>query len=154
MKITDNTFNISTPAITLNNNFSIMIKSKLGSTSDDHNVFTYNDLSVDISNTELKIKYGSTTKTISYTFVDKWYGITLVYNKNKTQLSVYINEELKGKYNSVNITTSTNILKLTDYSSYSTPPSAIILTLEDLRILSNEVKYQTIYEYVNGINIT
>ena len=46
-----------------------------------------------------------------------------------------------------------NILKLTDYSS-KTPPSTITLALEDLRILSNEVKYQTIYEYVNGINIT
>jgi len=153
MKITDNTFNISTPAITLNNNFSIMIKSKLGSTTDDHNVFTYNDLNVDISSTELKVKYGSTTKTITYTFDDKWYGITLVYNKNKTQLSVYINEELKGKYNNVIITASSNILKLTDYSS-KTPPSTITLALEDLRILSNEVKYQTIYEYVNGINIT
>ena len=153
MKITDNNFNISTPPITLNNNFSIMIKSKLGSTTDDHNVFTYNDLSVDISSAKLKVKYGSTTKTIAYTFDDKWYGITLVYNKNKTKLSVYINEELKGKYNSVNITVSTNILKLSDYSGYSPTPSTIALALEDLRILSNEVKYQTIYEYVNGINI-
>ena len=153
MKITDATFNISTPAITLNNNFSIMIKSKLGSTDEDHNVFTYNDLRVDISSTKLKVKYGSTVKDIEYTFADEWYGITLVYNKNKTKLSVYINEELKGKYNSVNITTSTNILKLSDYLDHPTP-TTIALALEDLRILSNEVKYQTIYEYVNGINIT
>ena len=153
MKITDATFNISTPAITLNNNFSIMIKSKLGSTDDDHNVFTYNDLSVDISSTELKVKYGSTEQPIEYTFDDKWYGITLVYNKNKTQLAVYINEKLKGKYNSVNITTLTNILKLSDYLDHPTTPTTIALALEDLRILSNEVKYQTIYEYVNGITI-
>ena len=153
MKITDATFNISTPAITLNNNFSIMIKSKLGSTDEDHNVFTYNDLRVDISSTKLKVKYGSTVKDIEYTFADEWYGITLVYNKNKTKLSVYINEELKGKYNSVNITISTNILKLSDYLDHPTP-TTIALALEDLRILSNEVKYQTIYEYVNGINIT
>tara|TARA_B110000483_G_scaffold91534_1_gene112984 strand:- start:4428 stop:5294 length:867 start_codon:yes stop_codon:yes gene_type:complete len=153
MKITDATFNISTPAITLNNNFSIMIKSKLGSTDEDHNVFTYNDLRVDISSTKLKVKYGSTEQPIAYTFADEWYGITLVYNKNKTQLSVYINEELKGKYNSVNITVLTNILKLSDYSGHS-PPATIALALEDLRILSNEVKYQTIYEYVNGITIT
>jgi len=76
----------------------------------------------------------------------------LMYNKNKTQLSIYINEELKGKYNSVDITSSTNILKLSDYSS-KTPPTNIKLSLEDLRILSNEVKYETIYEYANGINV-
>jgi len=153
MKITDNTFNISTPEIILNNNFTIMIKSKLQINADEHNIFTYNDLSVDISNTELKVIYGSTTKTITYTFEEKWYAITLMYNKNKRQLSIYINEELKGKYNSVNITSSTNILKLSDYSS-KTPPTNIKLTLEDLRILSNQIKYETIYEYANGINVS
>jgi hypothetical protein len=152
MKITDHTFNISTPKIILNNNFTIMIKSKLEIDASEHNIFTYNDLSVDISNTELKVIYGSTTKTITYTFEEKWYAITLMYNKNKTQLSIYINEELKGKYNSVDITSSTNILKLSDYSS-KTPPTNIKLSLEDLRILSNEVKYETIYEYANGINV-
>ena len=130
-----------------------MIKSKLQINADEHNIFTYNDLSVDISNTELKVIYGSTTKTITYTFEEKWYAITLMYNKNKRQLSIYINEELKGKYNSVNITSSTNILKLSDYSS-KTPPTNIKLTLEDLRILSNQIKYETIYEYANGINVS
>ena len=153
MKITDNTFNISTPEIILNNNFTIMIKSKLQINADEHNIFTYNDLSVDISNTELKVIYGSTTETITYTFEEKWYAITLMYNKNKRQLSIYINEELKGKYNSVDITSSTNILKLSDYSS-KTPPTNIKLTLEDLRILSNQIKYETIYEYANGINVS
>ncbi|MDB4346969.1 LamG domain-containing protein [bacterium] len=153
MKITDNTFNISTPEIILNNNFTIMIKSKLQINADEHNIFTYNDLSVDISNTELKVIYGSTTKTITYTFEEKWYAITLMYNKNKRQLSIYINEELKGKYNSVDITSSTNILKLSDYSS-KTPPTNIKLTLEDLRILSNQIKYETVYEYANGINVS
>ena len=153
MKITDNTFNISTPEIILNNNFTIMIKSKLQINADEHNIFTYNDLSVDISNTELKVIYGSTTETITYTFEEKWYAIILMYNKNNKQLSIYINEELKGKYNSVDITSSTNILKLSDYSS-KTPPTNIKLTLEDLRILSNQIKYETIYEYANGINVS
>jgi hypothetical protein len=130
-----------------------MIKSKLQINADEHNIFTYNDLSVDISNTELKVIYGSTTETITYTFEEKWYAIILMYNKNNKQLSIYINEELKGKYNSVDITSSTNILKLSDYSS-KTPPTNIKLTLEDLRILSNQIKYKTIYEYANGINVS
>jgi hypothetical protein len=153
MKITDDSFNISTPAITLTNNFSIMIKTKLELGSETHNVFTYNDLSVDISNTELTVVYGGTTKTIAYTFEDKWYAISLTYKKNRSLLSVYINEELQNKYSGVSITASTNILKLTDYSS-KTAPSTITLALEDLRIFSNEVNYSTIYEYANGINIT
>lgn len=95
MKITDDSFNISTPAITLTNNFSIMIKTKLELESKTHNVFTYNDLSVDISSTELKVVYGGTTKTIAYTFEDKWYAISLTYKKNRSLLSVYINEELQ-----------------------------------------------------------
>ena len=158
MKITDSNFNISTPAITLTNNFSIMIKTKLELGSDKHNVFTYNDLSVDISNTELTVVYGATTetittKTIAYTFEDKWYAISLTYKQNRSLLSVYINEELQNKYSDVSITASDNILKLTDYSSKPVP-SSINLTLEDLRIFSNEVNYSTIYEYANGINIT
>ena len=153
MKITYDSFNISTPAITLTNNFSIMIKAKLELGSETHNVFTYNDLSVDISSTELKVVYGGTTKTIAYTFEDKWYAISLTYKKNRSLLSVYINEELQNKYSGASITVSTNILKLTDYSS-KTATSAITLALEDLRVFSNEVNYSTIYEYANGINIT
>ncbi len=97
MNITDDSFNISTPAITLTNNFSIIIKTKLELGSNTHNVFTYNDLSVDISSTELKVMYSGTTEpeTIAYTFEDKWYAISLTYKKNRSLLSVYINEELQ-----------------------------------------------------------
>jgi len=155
MKITDNNFNISTPAITLTNNFSIMIKAKLELGSEKHNIFTYNDLAVDISSTELKVMYGGTSEpeTIAYTFEDKWYAISLTYKKSRSLLSIYINEELQNKYSDVSIAVLTNILKLTDYSS-KTPPSTIKLALEDLRVFSNEVNYSTIYEYANGINIT
>ena len=76
-----------------------------------------------------------------------------MYNKNKKQLSIYINEELKGKYSAVDIISSTNILKLSDYSN-KTPPTNIKLTLEDLRILSNQIKYENIYEYANGLNVS
>jgi len=76
-----------------------------------------------------------------------------MYNKNKEQLTIYINEELKSKYNIVNITSSTNILKLSDYSS-KIPLDTFKLTLEDLRILSNQVKYETIYKYANGIDVS
>lgn len=76
-----------------------------------------------------------------------------MYNKNKEQLTIYINEELKSKYNIVNITSSTNILKLSDYSS-KIPLDTFKLTLEVLRILSNQVKYETIYKYANGIDVS
>jgi alpha-tubulin suppressor-like RCC1 family protein len=154
MKITNNSFNIATPRIILNNNFTIMIKVKLGLTEFNHNIFTYNDLRLNISSLKLTLIYGSTSiKTIYNPFNDKWYSIILIYNKNKTALSVYINKELKAKYNNVSIDNLTNILKLSDYSTED-PVENITLTIEDLRILSNVVKYQTIYEYANSINIT
>ena len=147
MKISSYDFTISTPVLALST-FTIMIKVKLDSNS-THNIFKYNDLSVDMTSTDITVTYGGTTESNVYTFDStKWYAITLVYTN--TKLSLYINEKLQNKYNDVTITESDNIVKLSDNSSdTSLTPS---ITFEDLRVYSNGVRYQTIYEYSTGLN--
>jgi hypothetical protein len=150
IKITNSNFNITTPVLVLINDFTIMIKVKLESV-DMHNIFTYNDLMVNMSNTNIIIKYKTTTQTITetipYNFLEKWYAIILVYNNSK--LLLYINEILQNKYYSVIITPINNRLILSNNLASS---SVIQFILEDLRIFSNSVNYQTIYEYANGLN--
>jgi hypothetical protein len=147
MKVSSFNFSISTQALVLNTTFTVMIKVKLETTTSSHNIFKYNNLSVDMTNESITVTNG-TTNANAYTFdPTKWYAITLVYSSNK--LSLYINSVLANRYNGVTITAGTNILKLSDNSLATTLTPTI--TFEDLRVYSNAVSYQTIYEYSSGL---
>jgi hypothetical protein len=151
MKVSSYTFSISTPPLVLNSSFTVMIKVKLETTASSHNIFKYNTLSVDMTNAGITITNSGTSQPINtYTFdPTKWYAITIVYSSSK--LSLYINSTLANRYNNVTITASTNVLKLSDNSLATTLTPTI--TFEDLRVFSNAVSYQTIYEYSTGLNV-
>ena len=129
------------------NKFTLMIKVNLIETTNFINIINYNNLNIKINNNQIKIFDNNTLlETSEVNFINNWKAIILIYNNNK--LSVYIDSKLILKNINLIILDSTNKFKL-----ISDTEQNININLEDFRIYSKIVSYQTIYKYSNGLII-
>ena len=146
IKINNSNNGIETPVKELNT-FTLMIKVNLIETTNFINIINYNNLNIKINNNQIKIFDNNTLlETSEVNFINNWKAIILIYNNNK--LSVYIDSKLILKNINLIILDSTNKFKL-----ISDTEQNININLEDFRIYSKIVSYQTIYKYSNGLII-
>ena len=146
IKINNSINGIETPVKKLNT-FTLMIKVNLIESTDLINIINYNNLNIKINSNQIKIFDNNTLlETSEVNFINNWKAIILIYNNNK--LSVYIDSKLILKNINLIISDSTNKFKL-----ISDTEQNININLEDFRIYSKIVSYQTIYKYSNGLII-
>ena len=150
MKSTNKGFNISTPNIGSLSEFTIMVKVLYeNSVGSELTLVTYNNLVVKITGNVLNVYDGSdTSKSYNHTFSDNWTAVILTFSNGV--LSVSIDNILKERY-AFTFSGSDNQVKLLNNSGLA--GDEINVSVEDLRVYSSKVKYETLYSYVNGLNI-